>query len=58
LSIILFNFYREYLPKEAHEGFGDFKIGGQVNCTVIYADDLVLLAKGEAELQGLIDRII
>jgi hypothetical protein len=42
---ILFNLYTKYLPKEAHEGFGDFKIGGQVNCTVIYADCLVLLAK-------------
>jgi hypothetical protein len=38
LSQILFNFYSEYLTKEALEGLGDFKI-------VKYADDLVLLAK-------------
>jgi hypothetical protein len=26
----VFNLYSEYLTKEALEGFGDFKIGGQV----------------------------
>ena len=31
--------------KEALEGLGDFKIGGQIIHTVKYADDLVLLAK-------------
>jgi hypothetical protein len=29
LSPILFKLYSEYLTKEALEGFGDFKIGGQ-----------------------------
>ena len=29
LSLVLFNMYGEYLTKEALEGFGDFKIGGQ-----------------------------
>jgi len=57
LSPILFNLFSEYLTKEALEGFGDFKIGGQVNCTVKYAHDLVLPVKDEVELQGLIDRI-
>jgi len=33
-SPILFKLYSEYLTKEALEGFGDFKTGGQVNCTV------------------------
>jgi hypothetical protein len=47
-----------YLTKEALEGFGDFKIGGQVICTVKYADDLVLLAKEETVLQGMSDRLI
>jgi hypothetical protein len=47
LSPILFNLYSEYLTKEALEGFGDFKIGGQVIRTVKYADDLVLLAREE-----------
>jgi hypothetical protein len=42
--------------KEALERFGDFKIGEKVIHTVIYADYLVLLAKEETMLQGMIDR--
>jgi hypothetical protein len=57
LSPILFNLYSEYLTKEALEGIGDFKIGGQVICTVKYADDLVLLAREEKVLQGMVDRL-
>jgi hypothetical protein len=52
------HFYSEYLTKEALEGFGDFKIGGQVIHTVKYADDLVLLAREEKLVQGMIDRLI
>jgi hypothetical protein len=37
---------------------GDFKIGGQIVQTVKYADDLVLMAKEETVLQGMIDRRI
>jgi hypothetical protein len=40
LSPILFDLYSEYLTKEALEGLGDFKIGGQIIHTVKYADDL------------------
>jgi hypothetical protein len=58
LSPILFNLYCEYLTKEALEGFGDFKIGGQVIRTVKYAEDLVLLAREENVLQGMVDRLI
>jgi hypothetical protein len=58
LSLILFNLHSEYLNKEALEGFGDFKIEGQVIRTVEYADDLVLLAREETVLQGMIDRLI
>jgi hypothetical protein len=58
LSPIVFNLYSEYLIKEALEGFGDFKIGGQVIRTVKYADDLVLLAKVEKVLQGMFDTLI
>ena len=43
---------------EALEGFGDFKIGGLVIRTVKYADELVLLAKEETVLQGMINRLI
>jgi hypothetical protein len=58
LSSILFNLYSEYLTEEALEGFGDFITGGQVICTVKYADDLVLLVKEETVLQGMIDKLI
>jgi len=58
LSPILFNLYSEYLTKEASEGLGDFKIGGQIIHTVKYADDLVLLVKEEKVLQDMIDKLI
>jgi hypothetical protein len=40
----------EAITQEALEGFGDFKVGGQIIRTVRYADDLVLLAKDETVL--------
>jgi len=58
LSPILFNLYGECLTKKALEGFGDFKICGQIIHTVKYADDLVLLAKEEKVLQYMIDKLI
>ena len=58
LSPILFNLYSECLTKEALEGYGDFKIGGQIINTLKYADDLVLLAKEEKVLQDMIDKLI
>jgi hypothetical protein len=54
----VFNLCSEYITKEALEGFGDFKIGGQVIRTVKYADDLVLLVREENVLQGMVDRLI
>jgi hypothetical protein len=45
LSPSLFTVYREYLSKEAVEGFGDFRIGEQVIRSVKYVDDLILLSK-------------
>jgi len=45
MSPILLNFYSECLTKEALEGFGEFKIGGQIIHTVKYADGLVLLVR-------------
>ena len=58
LSPILFNLYSECLNKEALEGFGDFKIGGQIIHTVKYADDLVLLGKEQNVLQDMFDKLI
>jgi len=49
--------YSKYPTQEAPEGCGDFKIG-QVICSVKYADDLVLLAKEEAVLQGVTERLM
>jgi hypothetical protein len=49
--------YSECFTKEALEGFGDFKIGGQILHTVKYADDLVLLAKEVKVLQDMIDKL-
>ena len=57
LSPILFNLYSECLTKEALDGLGDFNIGGQIIQTVKYADDLVLMAKEETVLQGMIDKL-
>ena len=57
LSPILFNLYSEYLTKEALDGFGDFNIGGQIIQTVKYAGDLVLMAKEETVLQGMIYKL-
>ena len=58
LSPILFNLYSECLTKEALDGLRDFNIGGQIIQTVKYADDLVLMAKEEMGLQGMIDKLI
>ena len=55
---ILFNLYGECLTKEALQGFGDFKIGGQIIHTVKYVDDLVLLAEKGKVLQGMIDKLV
>ena len=57
LSLFLFKSYSECLTKEALEGFGDFKIGGQVIRTVKCADGLVLLAQEEQVLQGMMERL-
>ena len=57
LSPILFSSYSKCLTKEALEGFGDFRIEGQIIHTVKYADDLVLLAKEETVLQDITDKL-
>jgi len=58
LSPIPFNLYSKCLIKEALEGFGDFKIGGQIIHIVKYAYDLVILAKEEKVLQDMIGKLI
>jgi len=56
-SLILFNFYSTYLTKEVLEGFGDFKIVGQVIRTEKYVDDLVLLRRKRCYRACLIDEL-
>ena len=51
---ILFNLYRECLIKKSIEVVGDLKKEQNINLTVKYADDLVLLAKEETLLKGVI----
>ena len=58
LSPILFNLHSECLTKEALDGLGDFKVRGQIIQTVKHTDDLVLMAKEEMVLQGMIDKLI
>jgi len=50
-----FVIFAHYLTKEALEGYGDLKIGGQVIRTVKCADDTVLLAKEGMVLQYVTD---
>ena len=57
MSPVLFNLYSGCLTKEALDGLGDFNIGRQIIQTVKYADDLVLTAKEETVLQGMIDKL-
>jgi hypothetical protein len=49
--------YNTYLTKEVLEGFGDFKIGGQVIRTEKYVDDLVLLRRKRCYRACLIDEL-
>jgi hypothetical protein len=57
LSLILFNLYSEYLTKEALVGLGYSKIRGETMYNVKYTEDLLLLAKKETVLWGVIDRL-
>jgi hypothetical protein len=50
--------YSEYLAKEALDGLGGLNNGGHIIQTVKYADDLVIMAKEEMVLQGMIDKLI
>jgi hypothetical protein len=56
------HFYSTYilntLPRKLLEGFGDFKVGGQIIRTVRYADDPVFLAKEETIVQSMTDNLL
>jgi hypothetical protein len=57
LSAVLFDLYSEYVSNEDVEGFVDFRIRRKVIRIVQYTDELVLLAKEETMLKGMIDRL-
>ena len=58
MSPILFNLCSECLTEGALDGLGDFKVGDKIIRIVKYTDELVLMAKEETVLQGMIDKLI
>jgi hypothetical protein len=54
----MFTFTANTLPKKFLKGLETSKTGGHVIRTVKYGDDLVLLAKEETVLQGMVDRLM
>ena len=56
LSPYLFNILAEMVMRETLDGFqGGLQIGGRMITNLRYADDIILLATSEAELQELVD---
>ena len=57
-SPYLFNILAEMVMRETFDRFqGGLQIGGQMITNPRYADDIILLATSEAELQELVDRL-
>jgi len=57
-SPYLFNILAEMVMRETLDGFqGGLQIGGRMITNLRYADDIILLATSEAELQELVDRL-
>jgi len=58
LSPYVFNILAEMVMRETLDGFqGGLQIGGRMIMNLRYADDIILFATSEAELQGLVDRL-
>jgi len=58
LSPYLFNILAEMVTRETFNGFQDgLQIGGRMITNLRYADDIILLATSETELQELVDRL-
>ena len=54
----MFNILVEMVMRETQNGFqGGLQIKGQIVTSLRYADDIILLATSEAELQELVDRL-
>jgi len=58
ISPYLFNIYAEKVTREALEGVElGFRIEGRIVNNLRYADDVVLIATSESDLQELVDRV-
>ena len=58
LSPYLFNILAKMMMRETFDGFqGGLQIGGRMITSLRYADDIMLLATSEAELQELLDHL-
>jgi len=58
LSPYLFNILAEMVTRETFNGFQDgLQIGGRMITNIRHADDIILLATSETELQELVDRL-
>jgi len=58
LSPYLFNILAEMVMRETLDGFqGGLQITGRMIANLRYADDIILWATSEAELQELVDRL-
>ena len=58
LSPYLFTVLAEMVTRETLDGFqGGLQIGGRIFTNLCYANDIILLATSEAELQELVDRL-
>jgi len=58
LSPCVFNIRAEMVVRETLDGFqGGLQIGGRMIKNLRYADDIILLATSETELQKLVDRL-
>ena len=57
LSPCLFNIYTEYLIREALEDGEGININGQNITNIRYADDTIILAESEQQLQNMIDKL-
>ena len=57
LSPCLFNIYTEYLIREALEDGEGININGQNITNIRYADDTIILAESEQQLQHMIDKL-
>ena len=57
LSLILFNLYTERMIEEALQGKRGIQINGENMTNIRYADDTVLMAENEQELQQLLQDV-